>query len=171
MDVPSNEFDYAVSGLLLNFVSDKAKVLSEMARVVRPGGLVALYVWDYAGQMQIMRYFFDTAWTIDPNSSAYDDGINAPICRPEALSMAFSIAGLSDVETTAIDIPAAFATFGDYWEPFLGGTGSAPKYCVSLDEVTRSQIREALRAKLPTGPDGEILMAVRAWAVKVVVPA
>ncbi len=42
--------DYAVSGLLLNFIPHKAKALSEMARIVRPEGIVALYVWDYAGQ-------------------------------------------------------------------------------------------------------------------------
>ena len=171
IDLPDNEADYAVSGLVLNFVTDKAKALSEMARIVRPEGTVGLYVWDYAGQMQIMRYFFDTARLIDPKSSAYDDGINASICRPKALSDAFAAAGLSDVETTAIDIPAAFVNFQDYWKPFLGGTGSAPKYCMSLDENTRNKIRDGVRAKLPTGPDGEILLAVRAWAVKGTVPA
>jgi SAM-dependent methyltransferase len=171
IDLPDDAVDYAVSGLVLNFIPDKAKALNEMARIVRPEGTVALYVWDYAGQMQIMRYFFDTARLIDPKSSAYDDGINAPICRTRALSDAFAAAGLSNVETTALDIPAAFVDFQDYWKPFLGGTGSAPKYCMSLDEDTRDQIRDAVRAKLPTGPDGEILLAVRAWAVKGVVPA
>jgi trans-aconitate methyltransferase len=171
VDLPDGSADYAVSGLVLNFIPDKAKALSEMARIVRPEGTVALYVWDYAGQMQIMRYFFDTARVIDPKSSAYDDGINAPICRPKALSDAFVAAGLFDVETIAIDIPAAFVDFQDYWTPFLGGTGSAPKYCMSLDEDSRSKIRDAVRAKLPTGPSGEILLALRAWAVKGTVPA
>jgi trans-aconitate methyltransferase len=171
IDLPNDAVDYAVSGLLLNFVPDKAKVLSEMARIVRPKGVVALYVWDYAGQMQIMRYFFDAARLIDAKSSAFDDGINAPICRPKALAAAFSAAGLSHVETTPIDIAAAFIDFQDYWKPFLGGTGSAPKYCMSLDEDTRNKIRDAVREKLPTGPDGEILLAIRAWAVKGVVSA
>ncbi len=95
-----------------------------------------------------------------------DDGINAPICRPKPLSDALAAAGVSNAETIALDIPAAFVDFDDYWLPFLGGTGSAPKYCASLDENTRIKIRDAVRAKLPTGPDGEILLAVRAWAVK-----
>jgi trans-aconitate methyltransferase len=164
--LPEAAFDYAVSGLLLNFVPDKASLLQEMARIVRPGGVVALYVWDYAGHMQIMRTFFDAARAIDPSSSTYDDGINAPICRPRPLSAAFAAAGISDPQTTAIDVPAAFVDFDDYWTPFLGGTGSAPKYCMSLDEKTRNRIRDAVRARLPTGPDGEILLAVRAWAVK-----
>lgn len=170
LDLADGAVDYAVSGLVLNFVPDKAKALSEMVRVVRPGGTVGLYVWDYAGQMQIMRIFFDCARTIDPNSAAYDDGIKAPICRPKPLAEAFAVAGLAQVETTAIDVTAAFADFDAYWTPFLGGTGSAPKYCVSLDELTRGKVRDAIRARLPIGPDGEILLAVRAWAVKGRVP-
>ncbi|KAA2236571.1 class I SAM-dependent methyltransferase [Salinarimonas soli] len=170
LDLPDAGFDYAVSGLVLNFLPDKAAGLAEMARVVRPGGTVALYVWDYAGHMQIMRRFFDAARLVDPASSAYDDGINAPICRPEPLREAFRAAGLAAPETTALDIPAAFAGFDDYWEPFLGGTGSAPKYCASLDESTRDRIRDMLRERLPTGPDGEILLAVRAWGVRGTVP-
>lgn len=73
--LPAREFDYAVSGLVLNFTPDPVQTLREMARLTRPGGQVALYVWDYAGQMQIMRHFFDAARPIDPGSAAFDDGI------------------------------------------------------------------------------------------------
>lgn len=164
--MPDAEFDCAVSGLVLNFIPDKAKALREMTRIVRPGGLVGLYVWDYAGHMQIMRHFFDAARAIDPAAAAYDDGVQAPICRPGPLIKAFTAAGIADPQVTAIDIAAAFADFDDYWEPFLGGTGSAPRYCMSLDEDTRNKIRDAVRERLPTGPDGEILLAIRAWAAK-----
>ena len=169
VDLTEASFDYAVSGLVLNFVPDKPKALSEMARIVRPGGTVGLYVWDYAGQMQIMRYFFDIAREFDEGSATFDDGLNALICRPQRLSDAFAAAGLSNVETTAIDITTAFVDFDDYWTPFLGGTGSAPKYCASLDNDLQTEIREAIRHRLPTGPDGEILLAARAWAVKGIV--
>ena len=166
LELPDRSMDLAVSGLVLNFVPDSGKVISEMARIVRPGGTVASYVWDYAGHMQIMRYFFDSALEIDKGASSLDDGVNAPICRPQSLTDAFNAAGLVDVETTAIDIPTPFVDFDDYWSPFLGGTGSAPRYCMSLDESTRDRIKTSIQAKLPTGPDGEILLAARAWAVK-----
>jgi len=65
-----------------------------------------------------------------------------------------------------LDIPTAFENFDDYWNPFLGGVGSAPKYCVSLDDSIRDKIKNSLQEKLPTGPDGEILLAARAWAIK-----
>jgi ubiquinone/menaquinone biosynthesis C-methylase UbiE len=164
--LPDNSTDLAVSGLVLNFVPDKQQAISEMVRIVRPEGSVALYVWDYAGHMQIMRYFFDAARQFDAGAAEYDDGIKAPICRPKPLKDAFEKAGLVEVETTAINIPTPFDDFDDYRTPFTAGTGSAPKYCALLDEDIRNKIKDVVRAKIPTGPDGEILLAARAWAVK-----
>jgi SAM-dependent methyltransferase len=166
LEVPDDSIDYAVSGLVLNFVPDPHAVLAEMARVVRPGGSVALYVWDYAGHMQIMRYFFDTAIMFDARSAEFDDGIKAPICRPLALKQAIDSEGLTDISVTGLDITTPFDNFDDYWSPFLGGVGSAPKYCVSLDESIRDKIKLAVKEKLPTGPEGEILLAARAWAIR-----
>jgi trans-aconitate methyltransferase len=160
------EADVAVSGLVLNFVADKAKAMAEARRVVRSGGTVAAYVWDYAGHMQIMRHFFDAAIALDPRAREFDDGINAPVCRPAPLRQLFETAGLAAVDVHAIDIAAAFDDFEDYWQPFLGGTGSGPRYCASLAPEARERLRERLQARLPTGPDGEILLAVRAWAVR-----
>ena len=148
---------------------DGQAVLAEMARVVQPGGSIALYVWDYAGHMQIMRYFFDTAILFDARSADFDDGIKAPICRPSALKEAFSSTGLIDISVSALDITTPFDNFDEYWKPFLGGVGSAPKYCVSLEESVRNKIKVAIKEKLPKGPEGEILLAARAWAVKGIV--
>ena len=78
----------------------------------------------------------------------------------------FKEVGLADIEAQGLDIPTAFENFDDYWAPFLGGTGSAPKYCTSLPLEAQAQLREKLRNRLPTGPDGEILLAVRAWAIR-----
>ena len=162
----AGEFGAVVAGLVLNFVPDKPQAVAEMVRATALGGRVGLYVWDYAGHMQIMRRFFDAATRLDPLASRFDDGLNAPVCRPGPLARLFSGAGLSGVEVTAIDIPAAFTDFDDYWSPFLGGTGSAPKYCSTLSTADLERLQVAVRASLPAGPDGEILLAVRAWAVK-----
>jgi ubiquinone/menaquinone biosynthesis C-methylase UbiE len=161
-----DSFDIAVSGLVLNFLPEKDVAIREMARVVRPGGVVALYVWDYAGHMQVMRMFFDAATAFDPKAAEYDDGVKAPICRPKPLMEILKRSGLHDVEVRGIDIPAAFDSFDDYWAPFLGGTGSAPKYFASLDDTARERLKQEVRRRLPTGPDGEILLSTRAWAAK-----
>jgi len=160
------EFDRVVSGLVLNFVPDKARAAAELARVVRPGGEAALYVWDYAGRMEMMRHFWDAAIALDPRASELDEGRRSPICRPEPLHELLKSAGLSRVETRAIDVSTVFRDFDDYWTPFLGGQAPAPAYCMSLSEEARAALRERLRATLPTQPDGSIPLVARAWAVR-----
>jgi SAM-dependent methyltransferase len=157
--------DYAVSGLVLNFVPDPSQMVTEMARVVRPGGMAAVYVWDYAGEMQMMRHFWDAVVELDPVARRFDEGMRFSICNPESLTGLFEAAGLTSVKTTAIDIPTHFASFDDYWSPFLGGTGAAPGYVASLDEEDRAALRERLRERLPTRADGSIDLMARAWAV------
>jgi SAM-dependent methyltransferase len=119
-------FDGVVSGLVVNFVPPPEAALAEMVRVAQPGGLVAAYVWDYAGQMQLLRYFWDSAVALDPAAAELDEGLRFPICRPDRLEALFSRAGLRHVESRPIDVPTRFRDFDDYWSPFLGGQGPAP---------------------------------------------
>jgi SAM-dependent methyltransferase len=160
------EVECVISGLVLNFIPDKAGAMHEMIRCVTPGGTVAAYVWDYAGHVQFMRYFWDAAVALNPEARELDEGIRFPICRPGPLRELFEAAGLQDVRTRAIDIPTAFEDFDDYWQPFLSGVGPAPGYCAALDEASQTTLKRRLRAALPTDPDGMILLAARAWAVK-----
>jgi SAM-dependent methyltransferase len=163
--------DAAVSGLVLNFVPQPRQALAEMVRVVRPGGIVAAYVWDYAGRMELMRHFWDAAAALDPAALALDEGRRFPLCRPDALRELFEQAALAQVTLHTIDVPTVFRDFDDYWTPFLGGQGPAPGYAMSLSEERRAALRERLRAQLPLGADGAIALVARAWAVKGVVPA
>ena len=162
--------DVAVSGLVINFVPAPARAVGELRRVVRPGGTVALYVWDYAGKMQLMRYFWDAAVALDPAAQALDEAVRFPICRPGPLSELMTAAGLAAVATTAIDVPTVFADFDDYWSPFLGGQGPAPGYCMSLPESRRTALCDRLRSALPVAADGRIALTARAFAVRGEVP-
>lgn len=163
---PPHAYDVAVSSLVLNFVPEPARALAEMRRVVRPGGTFALYVWDYAGEMQLMRIYWDAAVELDPSAAALDEGRRFPLCRPEPLRAMFDAAGLREVQVRAIDVPTVFRDFDDYWQPFLGGQGPAPGYAVSLDEERRAALRERIRARLPVAPDGSIALTARAWAIR-----
>lgn len=161
--------DSVVSGLVLNFVPNPRAALMEMRRVARSGGSIAAYVWDYAGKMELMRYFWNAAVELDAAAAPLDEGPRFPLCRPEALRALFAAAGLS-AQVTEIDIPTSFAGFDDYWQPFLGGQGPAPAYAMSLDEARRSELRERLRERLPAGKDGAITLIARAWAVRAEAP-
>ena len=74
--------DAAVAGLAMNFVPEPASAVSEMARVVRPGGVVAVYVWDYGGRMDLMRSFWDAAVALDPKAHELNEGIRFPRAGP-----------------------------------------------------------------------------------------
>ena len=163
---PADTFDAAVSGLAVNFVPEPARALGEMRRVVRPGGTVGLYVWDYAEGMQLIRAFWDAAAQLDPAAAELDEGRRFPLCRPEPLRALFDAAGLGAVEVRAIDVPTRFASFDDYWAPFEGGQGPAPGYLASLDDDRREKLRAAVERILPREPDGGISLVARAWAAK-----
>ncbi len=159
-------FDAAVAGLVLNFVAEPQRAVREMARVTRIGGTVGAYVWDYADGMELMRHFWDAVVELEPAAAELDEGRRFPIASPERLSELFAGAGLADVAVRAIDIPTVFASFDDYWEPFLGGQGPAGAYAASLDEARCESLRDLVRARLPIAPGGSLSLTARAFAVR-----
>ena len=168
--LPAGPFDAAVSGLVLNFVPDALAALAAMHEAA-PDGTVAAYVWDYAGRMELMRFFWDAAVALDPAARDLDEGVRFPICRPDRLETAWRDAGFVDVESRAIDVPTVFRHFDDYWQPFLGGQAPAPGYAMSLSEDRRAALRERIRASLPIAGDRSISLIARAWAVRGRAPA
>lgn len=166
LPLDSARFGAAVAGLVLNFVPKPSLAVREMVRAVRIGGVVAAYVWDYAGKMELMRYFWDAAVELDRAAFELDEGRRFPLCQPNPLTELFTQAGLREVQVVAIDVPTRFRDFDDYWTPFLGGQAPAPGYAMSLTEERRGALRERIRAKLPIARDGSIDLIARAWAVR-----
>jgi SAM-dependent methyltransferase len=164
-DLPADEADMVVSRLALHFPSDPAAAVASM-RAAAPDGVVAAYVWDYAGRMELVRHFWDAAVALDPAAGGLDEGVRFPRCRPEPLEALWRGAGLAGVRSRAIDVPTLFRDFDDYWRPFLGGQGPAPGYATSLDEERRTTLRERIRAALPIAEGGSIGLVARAWAVQ-----
>lgn len=171
LDLPAQSFDRALSLFVVNFIPDPGQALSEMIRVTRPGGVIAAAVWDYGGEMAMLRTFWDEAVAADPAIARRDER-NMPLCRAGDLSALWRAHGLTEVEEQPLTIELAFASFDDYWVPFLGGQGPAGAYVAGLSDSQRSALRSRLRTRLlGTGPDRPLTLTARAWAVRGTVAA
>jgi len=159
-------YDSVSSLLALNFLPNPEGAVHAMRSVAAPQSTVSACVWDYSDGMQFLRHFWDVAVSQDAAASALDEGNRFPLCRRDALTALFRDGGLGDVRCEAIEIGTSFASFDDYWRPFLGGTGPAPSYVASLDAGRRAILMRNLEATLRRGPDGTISLTARAWAVR-----
>jgi SAM-dependent methyltransferase len=159
---PDDAFDRTLSMLVLNFVPDAAAALQQMIRVTRPGGVVAAAVWDYSDGMQMLRTFWDAAVALDPDAAPRDER-HMPLCTRGALPELWRTHGLQDVDEQPLTIDMAFASFDDYWQPFLCGQGPAGAYVSSLSESARRALESKLRA------DVDLMMRARAWAARGVI--
>ena len=159
-------FDKTMSLLVMNFVPDHDKAIAGMRRVTRPGGGVSACVWDYNEGMQMLRFFWDEAVALDPAADKKDER-HMKLSREGQLGEAWKKAGLENVQERPLVIEQSYASFDDYWEPFLKGAGPAGAYAVSLPEDQRRQLESRLRKRLLGGQDdGPFVLKARAWAVR-----
>jgi SAM-dependent methyltransferase len=164
MDLPfaDGSFDAAVMALVLVFVPDPAKGVSEMVRVVLPGGAVVTYMWDMLGG----------GFPLDPIYSeiqAMDIAAIRPprmdASRMEALRDLWIGAGLEDVQTREIAVHRTFANFDDFWITNLKSPALRPTVAAMKSRDVDTLISR-VRARLPADADGRITCNARAHAVR-----
>lgn len=166
---PAASFDATLSQLVVNFMADAEAGVAEMARVTRPGGTVAACVWDYAGEMTLLRAFWDAARDVDPEGgAAADEGAIMRWCGDGDLADLWRRAGLSDIRSAALVVTAGYADFDDLWSPLPTGVAPSGAFCASLDDAARDALHAAYRRRLGVG-DGPFELHARAWAVAGVV--
>ena len=167
-----NRFDRALAMLVLHFVPETGKAVSEMRRVVRPGGVVAATVWDHLGGMPVMRMVWDTIAADDQElRRARQRYLYQPMMRPGEMKQCFVDQGLGNVEETQLLIRMDYADFDDFWAPLAAGEGPLGKIVAALDPDKRARADAAVRAAYEGGePDGPRSFASVAWAVRGVAP-
>lgn len=159
------EFVAALSQLVVHFMRDPVAGLREMARVTRPGGVVAASVWDLAGGRAPISPFWRAAVALDPNARGEMAVAGGRAGHLEAL---LAEAGVEDVRGAEQPAVVEHPTFDDWWGPFTLGVGPAGSYLVGLDEERGAAVRERCRAEVGDGPFS--LPAV-AWAACGVSPS
>jgi SAM-dependent methyltransferase len=161
-------FDHAFAQLVVNFMTDPLAGVGEMRRVTCSGGTVAAAVWEYAGEMTLLRRFWDAAVALDPSAADHDEG-SMPFCAPGQLAELWSAVGLTDVRDSAAVVAATYDGFEDLWEPLEGGVGPSGAYAASLSPARRAALKEELRRRLGVG-DEPFQLTARAWLVSGRVP-
>ena len=143
------EFDAALAQLVVHFMRDPVAGLREIARVTRPGGVVAACVWDHAGRRGPVSEFWDVVREFDPGEEG--EGLLAGTERGH-LGELLRAAGLREVRETSLGVSSRFESFEDWWEPYTFGVGPAGAYLTRLHDERREALRSLARQRLPVGP-------------------
>jgi SAM-dependent methyltransferase len=158
-----DRFDVAVMALVITFLSDPGKAVSEMARVVRPGGWVGTYMWDVPGGGTPVHPIYVAMESLGMPSPRPP---GAEVSRRDAMQALWKDAGLELIETQVIQIPVMYSDFDDFWDANTVPVGPQGKAIQEMSPTVRAQLRARLREQLPVGPDGRIAYESFANAVK-----
>jgi SAM-dependent methyltransferase len=159
---PDDTFDASVMPLVIFFVSDPAKGVAEMTRVVCTGGTVAAYAWDMLGggfpydALQVEMRGLGVAVPAPPSPGA---------SRVDAMRDLWAGAGLDAVETRTITVQRTFADFDDYWTTIFGGPSVGPAL-TAMASSDLARLKARMRARLPADATGRITHSARANAIK-----
>jgi len=154
------EYNVALAQLVVHFMADPIVALREMARVTRPGGVVAACVWDHAGRRGPLRLFWTAVRQLDP---AAEDESELAGARAGHLAELFTAAGLDDIDDTDLAVRVEYASFDDWWEPFTLGVGPAGAYVAGLDAVRREELKKRCSELVPDAP---FTLEAIAWAAR-----
>jgi SAM-dependent methyltransferase len=155
-------FDHTLSQLVVNFMTDAPTGVREMRRVTRPGGTVTAAVWDYAGEMTLLRRFWDAAVALDASAEERDEGRCMAFCSPEELGALWSTSDLAQISVSALVVAAGYDSFEDLWAPLELGVAPSGAYAASLTPERRAALKEEFQRRLGVGDDPFRLTA-RAW--------
>jgi SAM-dependent methyltransferase len=157
---PDAGFDLAAAQLVVHFMTDPVAGLAEMARVVRPGGVVTACVWDFGGPGGPLTDFWRAVHDLDPTAVGESELPGTAEGQLERLAAA---AGLVDVVGGRLSVRLRIERFDDWWEPFTLGVGPAGDYVAGLDDDARGRLRAHCAEVLPAEP---FTLESVAWTVR-----
>ena len=154
-----DSFELRLAQLVVHFMADPVAGLREMGRVCRPGGLVGASVWDHAAGTGPLSPFWGAARDVDPAAPGEAELAGS---REGHLAELAEAAGLTDVTSTSLTVRVGFASFDEWWAPYLLGVGTTGDYMETRDDEQRRAIEQRCREVLPAAPFEQ---EARAWVV------
>lgn len=153
-------FDAVLAELVVHFMTDAAAGAREMVRVARPGAVVAVCVWDFAGGRAPQSTFFRALRSVVPDADDETDRVGA---RAGDLGALLEDAGCSGVAEAELSVDVDHATFEGWWEPYTLGVSPAGKQLAALSETDREQVRARCLELLPPAP---FTVSATAWSAR-----
>ncbi len=161
-------FDVAAMALVIAFLPDPGAAVAEMARVVRPGGLVTAYMWDVPGGGVPVHPIYLALESMGLTSGRPP---NSAASERDAMQRFWKEAGLETIETRVIRSPIAYSDFEDFWASNVVPIGPQGKLIASMSASAREELRARLRDRLPVSSNGGIVLQSFANSIKGRVPA
>lgn len=157
IDLPDASFDIVVCREGLMFALDPARAASEIARVLRPDGRVAVAVWGPRSRNPWLGVIADAVQE-HTGSPVPPPGVPGPFSLSAAgvLERTLAGAGLEQVRVEEVDVPTYDASFEDYWELRTDLAGPLKRLLAAMPAKDLDTIRETVRARLSRyhAPDG-----------------
>ncbi|WP_344319048.1 class I SAM-dependent methyltransferase, partial [Actinocatenispora thailandica] len=166
-------FDAVLANFVLNHVGVPAAAVTELARLTRPGGRVAVTIWPYPQPpLQALLGKAVQAVGVQP--------VELPRLAAEhdfprtvaGLTGLLSVAGLTGVTVRRLDWRHR-TTVADWWAGLDGGIGAASVLLAGQPAATRDRIRAALErlAEPYRSPAGDCAIPTAALLAAGTVPA
>lgn len=162
-DLPweDESFDASLAQLVVAFMSDAPAGVREMRRIVKPGGTVAVCMWDREG-MEMLAAVTRTRQALEGDGRLSDVRYRT---REEIVSLFGD--GFGDVHTELVETDASYTGFDEFWSALGGGAGPAGAWIATLDGLQREAAREELYRQVGE-PDGPFTLRAKAWATRAI---
>ena len=164
IDLPLASVDAVLCRWGYMLLADPSAALAETRRVLRPGGRLALAVWDSVQH---------NPWALLPTLELIERGLTSPpepgtpgpfaLGDPERVRELLAQAGFAEIDVQSLDVVQRHDSFDLFWETTLDISHAFHDAVLSRPEPEIMEIRAGIAARLQpyTAPDGTIVIPGR----------